>query len=122
MDAARYLADESYRRRIARQLNKGENLHALRRELAYVGEGAGPAPAPRAVTEQMWCLTLATTAIITWTTEYCGLAVTALRRPGRPVDDDLPAHIWPSRHANGNSYGTQAGLFGLAGAVGRFGP
>jgi TnpA family transposase len=32
--AARYLADETYRRRIARQLNKGENLHALRRSLA----------------------------------------------------------------------------------------
>jgi TnpA family transposase len=32
---ARYLADETYRRRIARQLNKGENLHSLRRELAY---------------------------------------------------------------------------------------
>ncbi|GAA2525261.1 hypothetical protein GCM10010201_24900 [Pilimelia columellifera subsp. columellifera] len=29
--AGRYLADETYRRRIARQLNKGESLHALRR-------------------------------------------------------------------------------------------
>jgi len=38
--AARYLADETYRRRIARQLNKGESLHALRRSLAYAGEGA----------------------------------------------------------------------------------
>ncbi|MBL7622300.1 Tn3 family transposase [Frankia sp. AgB1.8] len=38
--AARDLADETYRRRIARQLNKGENLHALRRSLAYAGEGA----------------------------------------------------------------------------------
>jgi TnpA family transposase len=38
--AARYLADETYRRRIARQLNKGENLPALRRSLAYAGEGA----------------------------------------------------------------------------------
>ncbi|GAA2881875.1 hypothetical protein GCM10010517_44980 [Streptosporangium fragile] len=27
--AARYLSDEAYRRRIARQLNKGESLHAL---------------------------------------------------------------------------------------------
>ena len=33
-------ADETYRRRITRQLNKGENLHALRRSLAYAGEGA----------------------------------------------------------------------------------
>ena len=30
----------------------------------------------------MWCLTLATNAVVTWTTEYHGLAVTALRRPG----------------------------------------
>jgi hypothetical protein len=37
--AAQYLADETYRRRIGRQLNKGENLHALRRNLAYAGEG-----------------------------------------------------------------------------------
>jgi TnpA family transposase len=27
--AARYLADETYRRRIARQLNKGENRRSL---------------------------------------------------------------------------------------------
>ncbi len=38
--AARYLADETYRRRIARQLNKGENVRALRRSLPYAGEGA----------------------------------------------------------------------------------
>jgi TnpA family transposase len=38
--AARYLADETYQRRIGRQLNKGENLHALKRSLAYAGEGA----------------------------------------------------------------------------------
>jgi TnpA family transposase len=38
--AARYLADEMYRRRVARQLNKGENQHALKRSLAYAGEGA----------------------------------------------------------------------------------
>jgi len=38
--AARYPADETYRRRIARQLNKGENLHALRRSLSYAAEGA----------------------------------------------------------------------------------
>ncbi|MFJ2235013.1 Tn3 family transposase [Streptomyces sp. NPDC087859] len=105
---------ESCRRRIARRLNKGENLHALRREFAYVGEGADPAPALRAVTERMWCLTLATTAIVTWTTEYYGLAVTALRRAGRPVDDDLLPHIWPRRRANVTLYGTQAGLFGPA--------
>ena len=37
---ARYLADETYGRKIARQLNRGENLHALRRDLLYAHEGA----------------------------------------------------------------------------------
>ncbi|MFI6376243.1 Tn3 family transposase [Streptomyces sp. NPDC050546] len=54
--------------------------------------------------EQMWCLMVASAAIVTWTTEHYGLAVTALRRAGRPVGDDLLAHIWPSRHANVNPF------------------
>ncbi|BAS18419.1 transposase for transposon Tn1546 (plasmid) [Arthrobacter sp. Hiyo8] len=37
--AARYLADPEYRRRISRQLNKGESLHALKRDLLYAHEG-----------------------------------------------------------------------------------
>lgn len=36
--AARYLADEAYRRKIARQLNKGESLRLLRRSLLYAQE------------------------------------------------------------------------------------
>jgi Tn3 transposase DDE domain len=101
--AARYLADETYRRRIARQLNKGENLHALRRALAYAGEGAVRRPHHEQQTEQMWCLTLATNAIVTWTTEYHGLAVAALRRAGRHIDDEVLAHIWPTHHETSTS-------------------
>jgi TnpA family transposase len=32
--AARYLSDESYRQQIGRQLNNGENIHTLQRNLA----------------------------------------------------------------------------------------
>ena len=32
----------------------------------------------------MWCLTIATNAVVTWIAEYNGLAVTALRRARRP--------------------------------------
>jgi TnpA family transposase len=106
--AARYLADETYRRRIARQLNKGENLHALRRLLAYAGEGAVRRRHHEQQTEQMWCLTLATNAIVTWTTEYHGLAVAALRRSGRWVEDEVLAHIWPTHHENVHFYGTHS--------------
>ncbi len=106
--AARYLADETYRRRIGRQLNKGENLHALQRSLAYAGEGALRRRHHNEQTEQMWCLTLATNAVVTWTTEYHGLAVTALRRAGRDVDDAMLAHIWPTHHENVHFYGTHS--------------
>ena len=74
--AARYLADETYQRRIGRQLNKGENLHALKRSLAYAGEGALRRRHHEEQTEQMWCLTLATNA-------------------SRHVDDRVPR---PGRH------------------------
>jgi hypothetical protein len=94
--AARYLVDETYRRRIGRQLNKGENVHSLKPMLAYAGEGAIRRPHHEEQAEQMWCLTLATNAAVTWTTEYNGLAVTALRRSGRDIDDAVLAHIWPT--------------------------
>ncbi|KAB1927320.1 Tn3 family transposase [Micromonospora sp. ALFpr18c] len=106
--AARYLADETYRRRISRQLNKGENLHALRRSLAYAGEGALRRRHHEQQTEQMWCLTLATNAIVCWSTEYHGLAVGALRRDDRQVDDEALAHIWPTHHENVHFYGTHS--------------
>lgn len=106
--AARYLADETYRRRIARQLNKGENLHSLRRSLAYAGEGALRRRHHEQQTEQMWCLTLATNAIVCWSTEYHGLGVAALRRTGRQVDDEVLAHIWPTHHENVHFYGTHS--------------
>ncbi len=57
-------------------------------------------------TEQMWCLTLATNAIVIWTTEYYGLAIAALRRGGRDVDEEVLAHLWPSHHENVHFYGT----------------
>jgi TnpA family transposase len=105
--AGRYLADETYRRRIGRQLNKGENLHALQRSLAYAGEGALRRRYHEQQTEQMWCLTLATNAVVTWTTEYHGLAVTAMRHAGRDIDDAVLAHIWPT-HENVHFYGTHS--------------
>lgn len=103
--ACRYLADEQYQRRIARQLNKGEALHGLRRDLHHVG---GPSMRRRRheqQSEQALCLTLLTNAIICWTTEYFGLAVAELRERGRYVDDAVLAHISPARSEGVNLIG-----------------
>ena len=46
--AAHYLSREDYRRKISRQLNKGESMHALKRDVFYANEGAVHRSAPAA--------------------------------------------------------------------------
>jgi hypothetical protein len=70
--SARYLADPVYRRKISRQLNKGESLHALRRDLHYAQQGIITKPHLAEQTEQAWCLTVLTNAVITWMFSRCG--------------------------------------------------
>jgi TnpA family transposase len=104
--AARYLSDPAYRRKISRQLNKGESLHALKRDLLYAHEGAIRARHLEQQTEQAWCLTLVTNAVIAWTTEYYGLAVDSMRTAGRRIDDEVLAHISPAHSENINFFGS----------------
>jgi Tn3 transposase DDE domain len=59
-----------------------------------------------AQTEQAWCLTVVTNAVVTWTTEYYGLAVESMRRSGRRIDDEVLAHISPAHSENINFFGS----------------
>ena len=43
--------------------------------------------------------------MITWTTEYYGLAVEQMRRSGRRIDDEVLAHISPAHSENINFFG-----------------
>ncbi|MFI6049976.1 Tn3 family transposase [Streptomyces violascens] len=95
--AARHLSDPAYRRKIARQLNKGGSLHSLRRQLHYAREGQVTRRQPEQQNEQAWCLTVVTNAVVCWHTEYMGLAVGELRGAGREVDAEVLAHISPAR-------------------------
>ena len=49
-----------------------------------------------------------TNAVVTWTTEYYGLAVTDIRARGRQVEDELLALISPAHSENVNFFGTIA--------------
>jgi hypothetical protein len=80
-------------------------VHALRRDLRYAHAGAFRSPHLTGQTEQALCLTLLTNAVVTWTTEYYGLAVAALRAEGRTVDDEVLAHISPVDPENVNYVG-----------------
>jgi Tn3 transposase DDE domain len=60
------------------------------RKLTNAHEGAIRRRHLQQQADQAWCLTLATTGIITWTTECLGLVVDQLRGQGRRVDDLRP--------------------------------
>ncbi|MER8073393.1 Tn3 family transposase [Streptomyces sp. NPDC094034] len=62
--AAKYLSDPAYRPKIARQLNKGESIHSLRRQLRYAREGKVTRRQPEQQNERAWCLTVATNAVV----------------------------------------------------------
>ena len=104
--AARYLSREDHPRKISRQLNKGESTHALKRDVFYANEGAVQRRHLQQQTEQAWCLTLATNAITTWTTEYLGLAVDHMHAQGRRVDPDLLVHVSPAQSDTIGLFGT----------------
>lgn len=72
----RCLTSEEERRRITRQLNKGEALHALRRFLFFANEGKIRCPQLEEQANQAGCLTLVTNAVVTWNTVYMAAART----------------------------------------------
>jgi len=103
--AVRYLVDETYQRKITRQLNKGETLHALRRDLLFAHDGALRRRHHDQQTEQALCHTLVTNAIVAWNTVYIGLALDALGA-GAGIDQELVGHLSPALLEHIRVYGT----------------
>ena len=81
-------------------------MHALKRDLLYAHEGTARARHLDQQTEQAWCLTLVTNAVVTWTTEYYGPAVDSMRTAGRRIDDEVLVHISPAHSENINFFGS----------------
>jgi len=102
----RYVADEELRRRVRRQLNKGESLHALRRDLFFAHQGQVRRRHLDDQIDQALCLTLVTNACVLWTTTYLADTLDALRTEGRDVVDEIAAHLTPAQHDHINFYGT----------------
>ena len=101
----RWYADETNRRRLKRQLNKGEALHSLRSHLFYANQGEIKTQQDDQLLNQVGCLNLVTNAVIIWNTVYIAEVVQQLRQEGRFIDDEDLKHIWPTRYAHINVYG-----------------
>ncbi len=108
IQSALYLSDENRRRRVGRQLNKGESTHALRRSLFFAREGHVRHHHVADQTEQALCLTLLTNLIVAWNTEYLERAVEQRRADGLVIDDELLRHISPASHDHIRFHGSYA--------------
>ncbi|MEM9009033.1 MAG: Tn3 family transposase [Cyanobacteria bacterium P01_F01_bin.86] len=101
----RWYADEANRRRLNRQLNKGEALHSLRSHLFFANQGELRSQQDEQLRNQVGCLNLVTNAVIVWNTVYIDKVVEQLRQEGLSISDEDLKGIWPTRHSNLNVYG-----------------
>ncbi|MBM4259000.1 MAG: Tn3 family transposase [Deltaproteobacteria bacterium] len=101
----RWYANTDDRRRILRQLNKGEALHDLRAYLMLANKGQLRRNRGEELIHQASCLNLVTNAVILWNTVYMAAVVEQLKREGHLVQDSDLARIWPTRYGHVNVYG-----------------
>jgi len=101
----RYLTDETYRRRIGVQLNKGEKIHALRGYLFTGNRGRIAKKAAEDQLNQANCLNLITNAILLWNTVYMQAGIDHLRQQGQVITDEALEHLSPVRYKHINIHG-----------------
>jgi TnpA family transposase len=100
-----WLADETLRARIGRQLNKGEQLHALRRAVFYANEGHVRQRTPEQQGEQALCLSIVVNAIIVWNTIYIQRVLDELLAAGELITTSEIERISPLAHQHIHLYG-----------------
>jgi Tn3 transposase DDE domain len=101
-----WLADEQLRQRIGRQLNKGEQLHALRRAPFYANEGHIRHRTPEQQAEQAACLSIVCNAVIVRNTVYTQRVLDELRASGAVITTGEIERISRSRTSTSTSTAT----------------
>ena len=101
----RYLQSRPLRRRIHAQLNKGEQLHALRAWLWFGGDGHLRRKQEEAQQETAGCLNVLTNLVVVWNTVYTQEVLKKYQADGHEVDENDFEHLSPSRFAHINRLG-----------------
>ena len=78
-----YLDDETYRRRILTQLNRGESRHGVARAIFHGQRGEVRQRYREGQEDQLGALGLVVNAVVLWNTCYMDAALAHLRRDGR---------------------------------------
>jgi TnpA family transposase len=97
-----YLDDEHLRRRMGRELNKGEGSHSLSRFLCFGKEGTLRGREFEDQLHTFSCLSVLHNAVVGWNIHQMGMLVDRLRREGHAVRDEDLVHVAPilCRHLN----------------------
>jgi TnpA family transposase len=103
-----YLDDESYRRRILTQLNRGEGRHRLARRIFHGQRGELRQRYREGQEDQLGALGLVTNVVILWNTLYMDAALNHLRAEGGDVQPEDIARLSPLRYQHINFLGRYA--------------
>jgi len=99
------LDDESHRRRILVQLNRGEARHMLARAVFHGKRGELRQRYRQGQEDQLGALGLIVNVIVLWNTIYIDAAVSQLRKEGFLVRDEDLARLSPLGHEHINMQG-----------------
>jgi len=112
-----YIDDESYRRRILTQLNRGEGRHSVARAVFHGQRGELRQRYREGQEDQLGALGLVVNAIVLWNTLYMEAALKQLRDEGTEVRDEDVARLSPLVYHHINFQGRYS--FALSEAVAR---
>ena len=110
-----YIDDESYRRRILIQLNRGEGRHSVARAVFHGQRGELRQRYREGQEDQLGALGLVVNAMVLWNTLYMEAALQQLRDEGTEVNTEDVARLSPLVHSHIHFQGRY--LFALAEAV-----
>src|SRR6266853_2161034 len=95
LHALNYIDDETKRRRILQQLNKGEERHKLARAVFHGKRGELRQRYREGQEDQLGALGLVVNIIVLWNTLYIDAALQQLRTEGFSVRDEDVARLSP---------------------------
>ena len=100
-----YLDDETYRRRILIQLNRGESRHSLARVIFHGQRGELRQKYREGQEDQLGALGLVLNILVVWNTRYMEVALNRLRADGVEVRPEDVARLSPLAHEHINMLG-----------------
>jgi Tn3 transposase DDE domain len=112
-----YLDDETYRRRILTQLNRGEGRHSLSRVVLHGQRGEIRQKYREGQEDQLGALGLVVNVIVLWNTCYMDAAVSKLQMTGAELKPEDLARLSPLGYRHINMLGRYS--FALPEAIGR---